>query len=147
MGNLSKLATVLVVTCLTTTAALAIPQDCPKLQDCPKANADNNYCVQQNKGKHNRGPKGFNQARLTTISDLKKSAKDDEIVRLEGSLVEQIKHDKYLFKDTNGDTIKLELDDDRDWSFIEKDQPLEIVAKVDKELMSFELELISARPK
>ena len=56
-------------------------------------------------------------------------------------------HDKYLFKDTNGDTIKLELDDDRDWSFIEKDMPLEIVAKVDKELMSFELELINARPK
>ena len=45
------------------------------------------------------------------------------------------------------DTIKLELDDDRDWSFIEKDMPLEIVAKVDKELMSFELELINARPK
>ena len=103
--------------------------------------------MQQNKGKHNRGPKGFNTTRLTTISDLKKTAKDDEIVRLEGSLVEQLKHDKYLFKDTNGDTIKLELDDDRDWSFIEKDMPLEIVAKVDKELMSFELELINARPK
>ena len=107
----------------------------------------NTYCGQQNKGKHNRGPKVFNTTRLTTISDLKKTAKDDEIVRLEGSLVEQLKHDKYLFKDTNGDTIKLELDDDGDWSFIEKDMPLEIVAKVDKELMSFELELINARPK
>ena len=144
MGKLSKLATV-IATAFVATVAYATPLDCPKAQDCP--NADNTYCVQQNKGKHNRGPKGFNQARLTTISDLKKTAKDDEIVRLEGSLVEQLKHDKYLFKDTNGDTIKLELDDDRDWSFIEKDQPLEIVAKVDKELMSFELELISARPK
>lgn len=146
MGNLSKLATVLIATCVAI-VAYATPQDCPKLQDCPKANADNTYCVQQNKGKHNSGPKGFNTTRLTTISDLKKTAKDDEIVRLEGSLVEQLKHDKYLFKDTNGDTIKLELDDDRDWSFIEKDMPLEIVAKVDKELMSFELELINARPK
>ena len=54
MGNLSKLATVLIATCVAT-VAYATPQDCPNLQDCPKANADNTHGLPQLKNKMKSG--------------------------------------------------------------------------------------------
>ena len=39
----------------------------------------------------------------------------------------------------------VELDDDRNWSFIRKDALVEIVAEVDKDFKGIELECINAR--
>ena len=65
---------------------------------------------------------------------------------LRGKFTGHIKGDKYVFTDTEGNSIKAELDDDKDWSMITKDAPVEIRAEVDKDWNSTELEVISAQP-
>ena len=56
-----------------------------------------------------------------------------------------IRGDKYEFVDAAGTAITAELDDDRDWSMIVKDQPVEIRAEVDRDWSSIELDVKSAR--
>ena len=109
-------------------------------QDCQS-------CCQNFYKKHHRsGPLGFDKANVIDIKTLKKEAKDDQMVKLQGSLTAFLGDDKYTFTDLNKDSIVIELDDDRDWSYLEKDMPIEIVAKVDKDLINTELELVRARP-
>ena len=54
--------------------------------------------------------------------------------------------EKFELTDNNNDTIIVELDDDRNWSYIEKDMPIEIIAKVDDEKVTKILEVKCARP-
>ena len=93
-----------------------------------------------------QGPKGFDAAPLTTVAALLDSAKDHQIVTLRGKFTDHIKGDKYVFTDEKGATIKAELDNDKDWSMITKDAPVEIRAEVDKDWNSTKLEVISAKP-
>lgn len=89
-------------------------------------------------------PKGFDAA-ASTVADAKKLA-DGKIVVLRGAFVEHVKGDKYLFRDEAGDKIVCELDDDKNWGHVVKDAPMQIKAEVDKDLTSFELEVIEATP-
>lgn len=93
-----------------------------------------------------QGPKGFDTAPLTTVAAVLDSAKDHQIVTLRGKFTDHIKGDKYVFTDEKGATIKAELDNDKDWSMITKDAPVEIRAEVDKDWNSTKLEVISAKP-
>lgn len=88
--------------------------------------------------------KGFESA-VSTVADAKKLA-DGKIVVLRGAFVEHVKGDKYLFRDEAGDKIVCELDDDKNWGHVVKDAPMQIKAEVDKDLTSFELEVIEATP-
>ncbi len=91
-----------------------------------------------------RMPQGFH-SKITTISQIQDSAKDDQIVVLRGTFVDHLKGDKYLFRDQNGATIVCELDDDKDWGHVVKDQPVQIRAQVDKDFRSLELDVLEAK--
>ena len=93
-----------------------------------------------------QGPKGFDAGPVSTVTHVLNTAKDHQIVTLRGKFTGHIKGDKYVFTDTEGNSIKAELDDDKDWSMITKDAPVEIRAEVDKDWNSTELEVISAQP-
>lgn len=47
---------------------------------------------------------------IITVKQMKDTARDDQLVVLEGFLVDQVKHDKYTFKDATG-TVLVEIDD------------------------------------
>ena len=87
-------------------------------------------------------PQGFSLNPMSDIATLKKNAYDDQLVTIKGRFTKQLTKDKFEFTDTKGQTIVVELDDDRNWSFIAL---VEIVAEVDKDFMSIELECINAR--
>ena len=86
-------------------------------------------------------PQGFEPA-ATTVADILANGKDDQVVVLRGKFTNLIKSDKYEFVDA----ITAELDDDRDWSMIVKDAPVEIRAEIDRDWTSTELDVKSARP-
>lgn len=90
-------------------------------------------------------PQGFEPA-ATTVADILANGKDDQVVVLRGKFTNLIKSDKYEFVDEKGDAITAELDDDRDWSMIVKDAPVEIRAEIDRDWTSTELDVKSARP-
>lgn len=90
-------------------------------------------------------PQGFGNAALMTVKQVKDQARDDDIVTMRGRFTAHIRGDNYVFMDEAGDSIEAELDDDMNWSHVVKDQPVEITAKVDKDLLSIELEVLTAR--
>ena len=87
----------------------------------------------------NGAPQGFEQTALGTVAAVKKDARDDQWVTLRGRLVDYLGHDKYEFADSTG-SIEVELDDDRDWSYISKGELIELSGKVDKDLLSMKVE-------
>lgn len=89
-------------------------------------------------------PGGFENNTLTTVAGVKKDAYDDQIVYLRGRLVKFLGKDMYEFADVKGDIIKVELDDDQNWSHINKDQLIDIVGKVDKDFIGTKIEVKSA---
>lgn len=90
-------------------------------------------------------PQGFSLNEVADIATLKRNAYDEQLVTLKGRFTRQLTKDKYEFTDVNGQTIVVELNDDRNWSHIRKDAMVEILAEVDKDFMSIELECINAR--
>ena len=93
-----------------------------------------------------QGPQGFANASPNTVAQVLANGRDDQVVTLTGSLTNYLGDDRYEFTDVNGDRIEVELDDDHDWSNIAKDQLIEIVGEVDKDLMSTSLEVKRAVP-
>ncbi|HIV15960.1 MAG TPA: NirD/YgiW/YdeI family stress tolerance protein, partial [Candidatus Avisuccinivibrio pullicola] len=63
-----------------------------------------------------------------------------------GRLTNYLGKDMYEFTDEAGDTIEVELDDDRNWSNIAKDQLIDIYGEVDKDLMSINIDVKRAVP-
>ncbi|MBO8416471.1 MAG: NirD/YgiW/YdeI family stress tolerance protein [Proteobacteria bacterium] len=92
------------------------------------------------------GPQGFNNAAPNTVAAVKSQAYDDQIVTLQGRLTKHLQKDHYEFTDLQGNTIEVELDDDQDWSNIAKDQLIEIVGEVDKDLLSISIDVKRAVP-
>ena len=48
---------------------------------------------------------------LTTVKALADNGKDDQIVTLEGFITQQVKHEKYMFRDSTGEML-VEIDDE-----------------------------------
>ena len=69
---------------------------------------------------------------------------DDAKVMLEGKIKSQIKSDKYEFADKNGDTIVVEIDNNK-WgnATANEDTLLRIRGEVDKELTKTEIDIDS----
>lgn len=91
---------------------------------------------------HYGGPQGFQQG-PTTVAGVLQSAYDDQFVTLQGRLIAYLGHDRYSFQDQTG-VIDVELDDDRDWSYISKNELIQITAKVDRDFWSTELDVKQA---
>ena len=96
-------------------------------------------------GPHPSGPQGFDNPNVGTVAAVSKNAYDDQWVTLRGRLTNYLGHERYEFTDATG-SIEVELDDDRNWSHICKDQLITIYAKVDRDLNSVELEVKEATP-
>lgn len=91
-------------------------------------------------------PQGFELSTITSVAEIKKNGHDDQLVQLRGRFTRQISSDKYEFVDEKGGKIVAELDDDYNWSHVVKDQPMEILAEIDKNhFRDPELEVIEAR--
>jgi uncharacterized protein YdeI (BOF family) len=91
-------------------------------------------------------PQGFELTTISTVAEIKKDGRDDQLVQLRGRFTRQVKRDKYEFVDEKGDSIIADLDDDHDWSHVVKDKPMEILAEIDKDRFHDpELEVIEAR--
>ena len=100
-------------------------------------------------GKHlgfSHAPRGFDNEHICSIHDVLNTGDDKDVVIVKGRLTKYLGDDKYELTDNNNDCIVVELDDDRDWSFIAKDQPIEIISEIDKDLLSTKLEVRDARP-
>ena len=81
-------------------------------------------------------PAGFEKKlNIIAIRDLK-NEKDEEIVRVKGKVTKYFGEDKYEFTDENGDTIEIELNRDKDWSFVHKDDTIVVIAQYDKQFFS-----------
>lgn len=93
-----------------------------------------------------KGPQGFATTPTVVSVAQAKEADDDARVTLRGKLTEHLRKDKYTFVDEKGDSVMVELDDDRDWSHISRGQLIEIQAKVDRGWNDFKLEVKKATP-
>ena len=91
-------------------------------------------------------PAGFEGNRIDSVAAVKDRAYDDQKVTLRGRLTNYLGKDMYEFTDEAGDTIEVELDDDRNWSNIAKDQLIDIYGEVDKDLMSINIDVKRAVP-
>ncbi len=91
-------------------------------------------------------PAGFEGNRIDSVAAVKDRAHDDQKVTLRGRLTNYLGKDMYEFTDEAGDTIEVELDDDRNWSNIAKDQLIDIYGEVDKDLMSINIDVKRAVP-
>lgn len=94
-----------------------------------------------------QGPAGFGDANRApqTVQQVLDNAYDDQRVSLTGRLTNFLGHDRYEFTDDTG-RIEVELDDDRDWSFISKDQLITIYGEVDRDTFSVKIDVRDARP-
>lgn len=95
---------------------------------------------------NNGAPQGFTYNAPNTVEMVRRHAYDDQIVTLQGKLTAYLGKDHYEFTDLEGNTIEVELDDDRNWNNIAKDQPIEITGEVDKDLMSISIDVKRAVP-
>lgn len=97
-------------------------------------------------GGHHNGPRGFDSYTINSIEAIKRYGRDHERVMLRGRLTKYYGKGMYEFTDLNGDTIEVDLDDDQDWSFISKDQLIDVIGKLDVDMFSIELHVKAARP-
>lgn len=92
------------------------------------------------------GSIGFSQPsnkNLSTVQQVIQNGMDDQYVTLTGKLTNYLGQDNYEFSDATG-TIVVELDDERNWSHIGKDQLITIYAEVDREPTRVELSVKEA---
>lgn len=85
------------------------------------------------------GPQGF-ENQYHTIASIQTHGMDDEIVVLRGRLTSYLYKDSYEFTDESGATIEVELDDDVDWSYVHKDQLIEIMGEVERNMFKIKIE-------
>lgn len=92
-------------------------------------------------------PKGFtnNQAisNPSTVAGVYNNAYDGDIVVLQGRLIKFLGHERYEFADNTG-RIEVELDDDHDWSFLSRDELIQIMGIVDSSIFSKRIDVKQA---
>lgn len=92
-------------------------------------------------------PRGFGlELKELTVKQILSESKEDDVVRIKGRLTKYLGEEKFELTDNSNDTIIVELDDERNWSYLEKDMPIEVIAKVDDEKVTKILEVRCARP-
>ncbi|MBO8415998.1 MAG: NirD/YgiW/YdeI family stress tolerance protein [Proteobacteria bacterium] len=125
---MKKLVLTALAAVLVSTAAVAAPQGFGSSAAVPQA------------------PAGFNNQAPSTVDGVLKNAYDDQVVTLTGRLTNYLGEDRYEFTDEAGQRIEVELDDDRNWSHIQKDQLITIVGEVDRDILSTTIEVKQAAP-
>lgn len=90
-------------------------------------------------------PQGFDLQKMQSVADIEKNARDDQVIRLDGRFTAQLSKEKFEFTDTKGEKVVVELDDDQNWSHVQKDALMEITAEVDKDFTSLKLDVMDAK--
>lgn len=82
-------------------------------------------------GHRRGGPRGFGDDKdeIKNIPDTLKDVKAGQRVFLKGKLTEKIDDEHYRLSDDQGSVIVI-LDDDEDWSYLAKDEPIRVVGKI-----------------
>lgn len=92
-------------------------------------------------------PKGFtnNQpsSNPSTVAGVYNNAYDGDLVVLQGRLIKFLGHERYEFADNTG-RIEVELDDDHDWSFLSRDELIQIMGVVDSSIFSKRIDVKQA---
>ena len=93
-------------------------------------------------------PRGFEQdeQKFPSISEVLKKHNHHDKVIVRGRLTKFIGGDKYQLTDGNNDNIIVELDEEKDWSYLAKDMPIVVYAEVDNDHMTKILDVKKARP-
>lgn len=84
--------------------------------------------------------------RKMTIDEVKKFSYDEQVVSVEGKLVAFKGGDWYILQDARGDQMYIELNKDKPWSEIAKDQLIDVIGAVDRDNVSVTLYVIEAVP-
>lgn len=102
---------------------------------------------------HGHGPSGFygswggpGHRTMNSVDEVYRACHDDDWISLKGRLTRYFGDEDYEFTDEFGSTIEVELDDDRDWSYISKDQKIEIFGEVDRDDFRVKIKVEGARP-
>lgn len=86
-----------------------------------------------------RLPTGFDLY-LTSVHQVQTGASDEAEVLIKGRLTGYLYDNNYEFTDLNGQSIEVELDDDVDWSYVHKDQLIEIHGEVDRNMFKVKID-------
>lgn len=86
-----------------------------------------------------RMPTGFD-IYLTSVHQVQTGASDESEVLIKGRLTGYLYDNNYEFTDVLGQSIEVELDDDVDWSYVHKDQLIEIYGEVDRNMFKVKIE-------
>lgn len=78
--------------------------------------------------------KGPTASEVTTVSSVLETGKDDQYVRLVGTIKEQISDEKYTFADSTGE-IRVEIDRDVFKSPVTEETKVEIRGEIEKDFM------------
>lgn len=100
-------------------------------------------------GMHDRyhhGPRGFGSEEIMSVGDIHAKAQDGQMVFMQGSLTKYFGGENYEFTDLSGNTIEVELDSDRDWSYLRKDEPIHVVGKLHRNMFSIKVDVKKAFP-
>ncbi|SPT68246.1 Uncharacterized conserved protein [Anaerobiospirillum thomasii] len=90
-------------------------------------------------------PQGFSAAAATnmTVANVIANGTDEMDVTMRGRITKMLGQDKFIFEDETG-TIVVELDDDKDWSHIQKDQLIDIHGEIDRDANSIKVDVKDA---
>lgn len=90
-------------------------------------------------------PQGFSAASATTmtVANVIATGTDEMAVTMRGRITKMLGQDKFIFEDETG-TIVVELDDDKDWSHIQKDQLIDIHGEIDRDVNSIKVDVKDA---
>lgn len=90
-------------------------------------------------------PQGFSAATATnmTVANVIANGTDEMDVTMRGRITKMLGQDKFIFEDETG-TIVVELDDDKDWSHIQKDQLIDIHGEIDRDANSIKVDVKDA---
>lgn len=80
-----------------------------------------------------------------TVAQVLQNAVDDRKVVITGRLINFLGNERYEFADRTGHIV-VKLDDDKDWSYLRKDQMITIFGKVDIDDGLIEIEVKRAVP-
>lgn len=86
-----------------------------------------------------RMPAGFDLY-LTSVHQVQTGASDEAEVLIKGRLTGYLYDNNYEFTDLIGQSIEVELDDDVDWSYVHKDQLIEIYGEVDRNMFKVKID-------
>lgn len=86
-----------------------------------------------------RMPTGFDLY-LTSVHQVQTGASDEAEVLIKGRLTGYLYDNNYEFTDLVGQSIEVELDDDVDWSYVHKDQLIEIYGEVDRNMFKVKID-------